>query len=329
MKRMAGMLVVALWATTAQGQGGTIDPQCRAGTTQERATQDACQKALDLFTYLAPQLGAAIAGGNAVSGEHSALSGPGRFSIGFRANAIRSRLPRVDDVTPVITGARASAYAVKDQLVPVPTVDAAVGLFRGFPVGGTYALGIDGLVNVAYLPSLDTDEVKVTLQDGSFKLGFGARVALVQESNLSPGISVSYLQRDLPAVDVLATPGDDRIAVNDFQVSTKAWRAVIGKNLKFVSVAAGVGQDTYETSARSDVSVVRAGVTYAAGPVTSIQTLKRDNAFGSVSLNLSLLSIVGEYGRSSHGRLTTYNTFGATRADDAVEYLSVGVRIRR
>ncbi len=325
---LAAVLLLVV-TSHAAAQGGAIDPQCRGGTTQERATQDACQKALDIFTFLAPQLGASIAGGNAASGEHSALRGPGRFSVGLRVNAIRARLPQMGRTSPVISGATTSEYGISEQAVPVPTVDAAVGLFRGFPIGGTNALGIDGLVSASFLPSVNTSDVDVTLPDGSFKFGFGARVSLVQESVLSPGISVTWLQRDLPVLNFEGTPGADRIQVNSMQVSTRAWRAVIGKNLSVIGVAAGVGQDTYETSALADVRVVRGGVTYAAGPVSAIQTFKRDNAFGSVSLNLSLLSIVGEYGRSSHGNLATYNTFANSRADDAVDYLSIGVRIRR
>lgn len=329
---MTRWMMVAAWLLAAgrlTAQGGAVDTQCRGVTVPERATQDACQKALDIFAFMAPQLGSAIAGGNAISGEHSALRGAGRFSLGLRANAVRARLPEVEAVTPVITGARVSDYAVEEQVIPVPTLDAAVGIFGGMAIGGTRALGLDALVNVAYLPEVSAGDVSVSLPGGTFKLGFGARLSLVQESVISPGISVTWLQRDLPALDLQATPGSDEIRVNDLQVKTRAWRAVIGKNFGVLSLSGGVGQDTYETSALANVRVVRGGVTYAAGPVGALQELRRDNAFGSVALNLSMLSIVGEYGRASHGKLTTFNTFGTARADDAVDYLSVGIRIRR
>lgn len=329
MTRWTLAAAVVLTSRLAMAQGGTIDVQCRGGTVQERATQDACQKALDIFAFMAPQLGTAIAGGNAISGEHSALRGVGRFSIGLRANAVRARLPEVEAITPVITGARVSDYAVEEQVIPVPTIDAAVGLFNGLPIGGTRALGLDALVNVAYLPEVSAGDVSVALPNGTFKFGFGARLSLVQESVISPGISVTWLQRDLPTLDLSATPGSDEIRVNDLQVKTRAWRAVIGKNFGVLSLSGGVGQDTYETSALANVRVARGGVTYAAGPVSAIQEFKRDNAFGSVALNLAMFSIVGEYGRASHGKLATYNTFGTARADDAIDYLSIGIRIRR
>ena len=51
-----------------------ISPQCPPGTAtpsgpdNTRIAQDACQKAIDLFQYMAPQLGGLLAGGNATQG---------------------------------------------------------------------------------------------------------------------------------------------------------------------------------------------------------------------------------------------------------------------
>lgn len=309
-------------------QGGSVSPDCRAGTATQRASQDACQKALDLFQYLAPQLAGAITGGNAVSGEHSARGGAGRFSIGVRVNAVRGRLPQGDAVTPAITGAVASEYATEEQWVPVPVVDAALGVFPGLLVGGTQALAVDALFNVAYLPAVDEGDVAVTLPDGNVKVGFGVRVAVVQESAFMPGISVTWLQRNLPRLNLAATPGNDQLNVNDFLAKTTAWRAVIGKNLGVLALTAGFGQDEHEISALADVRVVRAGVTYAATAIPALQSLTRDNAFASASLRLTAFALVGEVGRISGGRLATYNTFAGSRADDALDYGSVGIRIR-
>jgi hypothetical protein len=276
---------------------------------------------------MAPQLGAAIAGGNAVSGEHSALRGPGRLSVGFRVNVVRGLLPDIDATTPATTGAVASTYATNEQAIPVPTADVALGLFRGMQVGGSQAFGVDALLNVAYLPSVSAGDLDLSLPGGSLKLGFGARVALLQESVVTPGISFTWLQRDLPPVDILAQPGSDEIQVSRLQVKTRAWRGVIGKNLGPVGVAFGAGQDVYETGALADVRVVRSGVTYTAN-IGASQKLTRDNAFGSLSLNLPMVSLVGEVGRVSGGKLTTYNLFAGARADDAIDYASVGLRVR-
>ena len=72
-----------------------VSPQCPPGTTtpsgpdNTRSAQDACQKAIDLFQYMAPQLGALLAGGNATQGLTGTLGGLGHMVIGVRVNGIR------------------------------------------------------------------------------------------------------------------------------------------------------------------------------------------------------------------------------------------------
>src|SRR5205085_2874134 len=94
--RVPSVLGVLMEAGQAQ-----VDPQrCRPGTTngcggpdQTRAARDACQKAIDLFKYMAPQLGTAIAGGNPTLGQGGNLGGLGHFSAGIRLNAVQGNIP--------------------------------------------------------------------------------------------------------------------------------------------------------------------------------------------------------------------------------------------
>ena len=321
------LVAVCLGAGEANAQGGAIDSQCRAGTLSERFTQDACQKAIDLFQFMAPQLGVIIVGGNAVLGEHSAMRGPGHFSVGLRANAIASLLPQGDSHTPAITGATRSDYAVDKQVIGAPVLDAAVGLFRGFPVAGTYALGVDALVNVAYIPSVDRQDVKLELPDGSFKFGFGGRLGVMQETFLTPGLAVTYLRRDLPTVNVLGRVNSDELNVRDVQVQSSAWRAVLGKNFSVFGISLGAGQDRYETSAGVQVSVDRAGQRMTSSVVQAEQIMTRRNVFANLSLNLSVLRLVGEVGRVTGGKVSTYNAFGGHDANGAIDYASFGLRV--
>ncbi|HZF73263.1 MAG TPA: hypothetical protein VEZ51_07515, partial [Gemmatimonadaceae bacterium] len=77
---LVSIAALAVAATSVQSQ---VDTQrCPPGTTnglgvpdQARASQDACQKAIDLFKYMAPQLGTAIAGGNPTLGQGGNLGG--------------------------------------------------------------------------------------------------------------------------------------------------------------------------------------------------------------------------------------------------------------
>jgi len=317
---------------SAQSSGGdalapAIDPQCRSGTASERITQDGCQKALDLFGFMAPQLGIMLVGGNAVSGEHSTLRGPGHVSLGVRANGIKASLPRVEQRTPATTGAVASDYSVRSQWVAAPVVDAAIGIFRGIPLAGAHTLGVDALVNVAYIPSVDEDDLAIDVPDGSFKFGFGARLGVLAETFMTPGIAVTWLRRDLPTLNIAGDVSGDELDVRDMRVQTTAWRVVAGKNLSFLGFAVGAGLDRYETSADARVTINRVVPAVTSSVVQARQVLNRNNIFASASLNLPALRLVAEAGRVSGGRVSTYNTFSGARADDARTYASLGLRV--
>ena len=68
----------------------SVSASCPGGAigSPEQVTQDACQKAIDLFDYMAPQLGTVIAGGNATLGQGGTLGGFPHFAIGLRVNAL-------------------------------------------------------------------------------------------------------------------------------------------------------------------------------------------------------------------------------------------------
>jgi hypothetical protein len=316
---------LAVGARTGGAQG--IDAACKGGTISELATQDACQKALDLFTFLAPQMGASLAGGNAVLGEHSVLRGPGHASLGLRLNGVRARIPRADIIRPVLTGAVPSTYFVEEQLIPVPTVDGAVGITRGFPMAGTNILGVDGLVNVAYVPKVNDSDVVVEPTAGQLKLGFGLRLGVIEETIVTPGISITWIQRDLPRVKVQARPAGDEVNVDRFEVQSTSWRAVVGKHFSILGFAIGAGQDTYEALGEARVRVTQGSISYAAGPIVGTEKLTYDNLFASASLALPAFRLVAEVGRTTGSRPATYNAFGSN-PDGPIEFVSLGVRLR-
>jgi hypothetical protein len=327
---------IALAAASAGAQG--IDSQrCPPGTVnslgvpdQARATQDACQKAIDLFQYVAPQLGTSITGGNATLGQGGSLGGLGHFSVGLRINAVWGSLPQIQNVTPAVTGATSTRFDTKTQIIPMPTADLAIGIFKGLPLAITNVGGIDLLVSAAYLPEFDANGVSVKVPDGSLKLGYGARVGILQESLLVPGVSVSYLQRDLPKVNITGTSNNDSLFVNNLSLKTKAWRIVASKSLLFVGLAAGVGQDKYESStdvgAHVSARTVPPTPAYNAGPVSISQNITRTNVFANLSMNLLLLKLTGEIGQVSGGTINTFNTFSGKQAADSRIYGSVGAR---
>lgn len=308
-------------AMTVQGQ--TVNSQCAAQPTQ---VQDACQKTIDLFQYMAPELGVSMTGGNATLGQGGALGGLGHVVVSVRGNVLQGSIPKVDQVTPSTSGPQASSIATKSQLLGLPQADAAIGLFKGIPLGVTNVGGLDLLVSAAYLPSVTASSVKVSVPNGSLKLGFGARLGLIQESVVFPGVSVTYLRRDLPTVDIASsTSGGDSLLVNGLDVQTSAWRVVANKSLLLFGISAGVGRDNYSssTAVRAYVSSASASTT----PVDLSQKMARTNYFVDLSLNLPLIKLVGEVGQVSGGTVNTYNTFTGTKPDASRTYGSAGLRI--
>lgn len=304
-----------------------IDARCPGLALPDRAAQDACQKAIDIFAFMTPQLGIGLVGGNATLGTGGALGGPGRFSIGVRGNGIQGRVPQVGNVNPAITGAVRSDYGVDNQVLGLPAVEGALGLFGGIPLGVTHAFALDLLASATYVPELSRSNVAVSLPDGSLKLGYGGRLGVLTESFATPSVSLTYLKRDLPTASIDATSGDDRISVSDISVKTTAWRAVAGKSFGFLGLAVGGGQDEYDSRATGAVDVNEAGFSVEGGPYALAQKVTRTNMFADVSINFPFIKFAAEIGRVSGGTIDTYNTFSGKRADDPLTYASVGIRI--
>ena len=81
MIRGLGLALLALFGKTGQAQ--QPEPQCAPATSPfspDLITSDACQKAVDLFKYMFPQLGAVITSGNATPSAGSLRKR--RFTLG-------------------------------------------------------------------------------------------------------------------------------------------------------------------------------------------------------------------------------------------------------
>jgi hypothetical protein len=305
---------------------------CPPGTTAldpARQTQDACQMALDVFDLMAPQLGLALTGGNATLGQGGNLGGPGHFSIGVRGNLFSGDLPQVNDFPASSPSGRVqrtgtSALPSKRQIVGLPTADAALGIFRGVPLGLTNVGGIDLLLSATYVPNIGDagDDIQVR-PDRNWQLGYGARIGLLQESLLVPGVSFTYLKRDFPTTSITGSGSGVGIDVMDAKVKTSAFRIVASKSLLLFGLAAGVGQDSYRESAL----VSGTAGTFVSSQVTFDQRMTRTNYFLDASLNLPVFKLIGEVGQVSGGTVDTYNEFQTGRADKSRTYGSVGFRI--
>lgn len=289
---------------------------CAAGNTQ-----DACEKARDMWLYMMPQLGTSLVGGSHTLGIGSTLGGFPHFAIALRANAVMGSLPDLSGMTFAVGAAVNSTIDAPDQIIGLPGVDFAVGVYKGFPLGVTRIGGVDLIGSVTYVPEIEGDGASIIPQDGSTKIGLGARVGLLEQSLLVPGVSFSYLVRDLPVVNLTASAANAAISLNDFSIKTTSWRLAAQKNLLLFQLGAGYGQDTYDASA-----VIAGTVATLPFSTPAAQNLKRTTMYGSLGINLLLAKIVAEVGSVSGGEVTTFNTF-AEPADKSRLYGSVGLRI--
>lgn len=321
----AALLAAGLLAAPAlEAQTTGVSASC----TGQGAAEDACQKAADLFAFLAPQIGASIAGGNATLGQSGSLGGLGHFALTVRATGLRGELPNLDDVSVAVTGARSDEFGVDEQWFGLPQVDLALGLFGGLPVGLTSVGGVDLLLSGSWIPEVEEDDFALAAPDGQFKLGYGARLGILEETFTAPGVSVSYMRRELPTMDVIARPDDDTLSVNGARVRVDSWRVVAGKRFMALGLVAGIGQDRYdsEASVTAIVNDLITGRTAMGTAAPFSQELTRTNAFANLSLNLVALRLVGEIGRSWGGDVETFNTFEGTSAGEPRVYGSVGLR---
>ncbi|MEO8337339.1 MAG: hypothetical protein ABI664_20340 [bacterium] len=333
----AGLVLFTVAGANAQDLATSVCPAGNVGQpipNQARAAQDACQQAYDIYQYMAPQLGLALAGGNAAMGQGSTLGGLGHFSIGIRANGFQGSLPDVTNYSPSTNGAqRNGALATKDQWLGLPTADAAIGIFGGIPLALTNVGGIDALVSASYVPSYSSGTLSVT-PSSNFQLGYGLRVGLLSESIIVPGVSFTYLKRDLPKTSISGnfsggTTAQGSFKVDNVSVNTSAWRFVASKSFLLFGFAAGAGKDMYDQSADIAATVTTniVGLPSATATVPNTQQkLDRTNIFFDASLNLPLFKIVGEIGQVSGGTVQTYNGFSGGRADKSHQYFSAGIR---
>lgn len=264
-------------------------PECAAyGGDAARA----CAAAVDATRAFHPLLGILVSGGNPVLGTGSPLGGLGHVSVTARLNGVEVVLPRLS-----YDGGGATVPRGRKLFAPAPQVEAAIGVYGGLPSG---LLAIDALASAQLLPVETFDDLRVAedsrhIGDVALGLGIGARVGILRELGPLPGLSISVMRRDLPAL----TYGDLQAGDGfEYTVDLRATnlRLVASKQVAVLDLAAGLGWDKYTGDALirvGDSSVPVAGGT-ADVPV-ELRT-SRASAFVNAGFSLSIIRLVGEVG---------------------------------
>jgi hypothetical protein len=320
-------LVATAGGAPAQELASSPCPQGISSQDPRRIAQDACTLAHDVFQLMAPQLSISLAGGNAILGQGGALGGVGRVTVGLRANVITGLLPLVRRFELSETGAQRRTLPTRDQVMGLPTADAAVGLFGGVPLGFGTVGSVDALLSAIYVPTLEVSDVSVT-PEHSLQLGYGARVGLLKESTYLPGLAATFLKRDLSRTAIAGTTsttiGNTTIEVSTVSKTT-VWRLVAGKSLLVFGIAAGVGRETYVNDA--GVTATVSGNFTGSATMPAAQSLSRTNYFVDGSINLPVLKLAAEVGQVRGGTVATFNSFEGGAAGRNISYASIGLRL--
>ena len=292
--------------------------------------QDGCQKAVDLFDFIAPQLATSVAGGNAILGQGGSLGGLGHFTIGVQANVVKGDIPKFNQFQVSTTGSQPTDFNASNFPVPMPSAILGIGIFGGIPLGITRVGGIDGIVSGIYIPKVSSNNISLQPKN-SFQVGYGARLGIVQETPFTPAVSASWMERDLPTTTISGQDNNgDTLTVHNLSVKTSAWRIVASKNIFIIGLAAGVGEDHYSMSTDVNVglnSTSGCGVGGScSGTVASPRlSITRANYFGDLSLNMSIFRTVFEVGQVAGKDISTFNTFSGNVAGYSRLYGSVGL----
>lgn len=323
---VATIVVRADVAAQTSSGACTITPSVTNGA-------DACRKALDLFAFVMPQAGVALAGGNPILGEGGTMGGWGKRAISLRVTAVDGQLPK--NTVPIRVGGTAQAddFGAERAPVPMPSVDAAIGLFTGMPAGLTNIGGIDVLLSATWMPTVEEKTLQVAPSGTSLALGYGVRVGVLQESSLIPGISLSVMRRKLPTTGISYTAQNDTLALRDLSLTADGVRLVISKRFLILGLAGGIGRDRIEAqssmNAAVNESVLGVNQRYAVSLADMRTKVERNTVFVNASFGVLAARVVGEFGWSSEGdAILAVNQFGGRKANEGYRYGSLGLTVR-
>jgi len=325
MKRTFAVLAtLALSATPAAAQSDLLSsctsavPMNRNGQPLPAAVVNAvqepfgflCAQMVNALTTVQPTVGIAFSGGNPVLGTGTTIGKRlgvlPRVSVSARANVALVDLPDIfrGGYSNELTAQQPQLGAAPTAGVPVGAVqgDLVIGLFDGISPGPMLSgIGsIDLLGSFSLLPKVDAAGVSESITN----YGAGARIGLLRQGLVTPGISVSAMYR---VMDDIAFGSIDDGDPGEFAANlrTLSVRGVVSKGILAFDLAVGAGYDRYT----SDVSVgwmldcktpecesYQPGGAEIVGRFNGKLTTSAWNVFGNVALDLLVLSIVGELG---------------------------------
>lgn len=271
-----------------------------------------CGQVVQGMSAVQPTVGVAFSGGAHTLGTATnlglRLGTVPRISLTARVNAALADVPDLlDGYTPT--------FDDQDRLRPMGTVgvpvlalqaDAVVGLYNGLSRGPLVrGLGaVDLLGSVSFIPAAG----RIGLDETIVNVGAGARVGLMRQGLIRPGVSVSAMYRtmlgDVAFGEIDPGPAGGDAAEFSAGLSTWSFRAGASKGLLLFDLAAGVGYDIYTSDVRfdwrldcpADVCEGQEMTLTTDGGVQGQLRTAAWNVFGNVGLRFLLVRAVAEVG---------------------------------
>ena len=289
----------------------TVNPNCTNTAIVGAGLEggNACQQAIDIYQYATQEYATLLSGGNMEIGSADALGGFPKFRVALHITGMNLVVP-APRASGIPSGPAVST-TMTTQGTDFATVaaDGALGLFGGIDLGIAKFGALDAFVSLNIVPGATAAGYTVTPKS-KFYLGYGARVGVMQETKVLPGVGFSYFVRNMPSSTVIATDVfQNAIYVTDLKIDTKAWSATVGKHFGIVSLVVGAGQTTFNST--SGVSWAISTPTVSQGTISGLSaTSTQTQYFGDFGVKLGgVVDLVLEVGEVSGSQLQTFNTF--------------------
>lgn len=303
MRVASSALVLSLLG--AAGPLAAQNAQCQPYAGEARAF-NICNAVVDGTQAFHPVLGLLTSGGSPVLGTMSGLGGFGHFYVSARVNATRVVLPDLNydgSTTTVGPGDR--------LFFPSPVLEAAMGVYGGTRSG---LLSLDLLGSAQLLPTTQVANFSVApgarrIGSVALGLGFGARIGLLRETALAPGVAVSVMHRNIPQLRY----GDLGAGANlSFATGLNAinLRLTAGKRFSALNLGGGLGWDRYTGDAIAQFRDPTTGIPEPAINVSLSHS--RTMGFADAGLDFRHVKLTAEagyqLGRDPH-LVTTFTDF--------------------
>jgi hypothetical protein len=310
-------VLVCLSATPARAQDDLLR-RCSAAVPDQSGLQaegkvidqfrQMCGQVVSSFSAMQPGVGIAFSGGNPVLGAGGTLGTRlgfiPRASISARANIALTEMPGLFDNYVAEFSEGEGLRQMERVGTPLGSlqVDAALGVFNGLPLG----LGaVDLLGSVSFVPKV----TEIGLSEAITNIGGGARIGILKQGILMPGLSVSGMYRSMGTMGFGDRSMNDDPGFFSANLKNVSLRTVASKSLLVLDLAVGAGYDRYTSDLGLGWKVTCAtNECRNANPSAPGQPLALSseingklttaawNVFADAGINLLFLRLVGEVG---------------------------------